>query len=750
MFRTPAVLPCALVFAIVSAAAAQVVELRLPSPFVAAGPAAVPVHLSASVAGLRPDETVWAAMQGAEAVRLEGVQLGPARTATLLLHRIDPFGAGARIVSATRAADGTIVEREIPRPAAQYWGGTLEGDAQAAVMLSRSDAGTYGFVRDESGTTIFSSGPAGSTGPIAAYLLGDLPPGTIDWVPWTCDALPNPDGDGGIDQQHGSLIEPCRQVKIAVETDDEFYGLFSGAANANTAASAYVGTIYAGMREIYQRDVNAVPQASFVRLWTAGNDPWTAGNTGGQLTELRSYWLANMTGIQRNITQMLSGRGLGGGIAWLNALCTPFGYSVCGNLSGYFPYPLTNGSAQNWDIIVTSHEMGHNFGAPHTHDYCPPADSCAPSGYFGSCQSSQVCSSAGTIMSYCHLCSGGTANILLNFHPLNIGSMSSFMGGMSCNLAGPAVPPVVVNDSATVYQDAATVIDVLANDKPFNCEALTISQVQSPTLSGGTATILPGAGSGGSDAISIVPAPGYSGYDQLSYRARDASNQLSGFAQVNVTVAPLRHPENPIGDSAGLDVRYYALTSPAVLPSFGSLTPYLTGTAMQVNYASTGGNFAASGRADNVGARWTGWVKVDEPGQYSFSINSDDGSRMLIGDTVVVSNDGLHGMVEVTGTIALGAGKHAITIDFFEAGGGAGCIASLAGPGIAKAPIPAARLTRGGTTNHHDLNADGRVDGADLGLLLASWGPGNGVADINGDGTVDGADLGLLLAAWAP
>jgi T5SS/PEP-CTERM-associated repeat protein len=47
-----------------------------------------------------------------------------------------------------------------------------------------------------------------------------------------------------------------------------------------------------------------------------------------------------------------------------------------------------------------------------------------------------------------------------------------------------------------------------------------------------------------------------------------------------------------------------------------------------------------------------------------------------------------------------------------------------------------------------DLNGDGSVDGADLGLLLGAWGPGAGPADLNGDSIVNGADLGLLLAAW--
>jgi hypothetical protein len=47
-----------------------------------------------------------------------------------------------------------------------------------------------------------------------------------------------------------------------------------------------------------------------------------------------------------------------------------------------------------------------------------------------------------------------------------------------------------------------------------------------------------------------------------------------------------------------------------------------------------------------------------------------------------------------------------------------------------------------------DLTGDGQVDGADLGLLLGSWGSPQG--DLNGSGVTDGADLGLLLGAWGP
>ena len=52
-----------------------------------------------------------------------------------------------------------------------------------------------------------------------------------------------------------------------------------------------------------------------------------------------------------------------------------------------------------------------------------------------------------------------------------------------------------------------------------------------------------------------------------------------------------------------------------------------------------------------------------------------------------------------------------------------------------------------------DLFVDRQVNGADLGALLAFWGPVNPAlpsADINRDGNVNGADLGYLLNAWGP
>jgi hypothetical protein len=69
-------------------------------------------------------------------------------------------------------------------------------------------------------------------------------------------------------------------------------------------------------------------------------------------------------------------------------------------------------------------------------------------------------------------------------------------------------------------------------------------------------------------------------------------------------------------------------------------------------------------------------------------------------------------------------------------------------PGAANSQIVATLVaTLGGSANPADLNGDGVVNGADLGILLAAWG-GSGTGDLNGDGTINGADIGILLANW--
>ena len=48
-----------------------------------------------------------------------------------------------------------------------------------------------------------------------------------------------------------------------------------------------------------------------------------------------------------------------------------------------------------------------------------------------------------------------------------------------------------------------------------------------------------------------------------------------------------------------------------------------------------------------------------------------------------------------------------------------------------------------------DLNLDERIDGADLGAMLALWEfPNPPYGDLDGDQFITGADLGIMLAHW--
>jgi len=47
-----------------------------------------------------------------------------------------------------------------------------------------------------------------------------------------------------------------------------------------------------------------------------------------------------------------------------------------------------------------------------------------------------------------------------------------------------------------------------------------------------------------------------------------------------------------------------------------------------------------------------------------------------------------------------------------------------------------------------DRDGNRRVDGVDLGVVLAAWGATGSAQDLTGDGVVDGPDLAVVLAAW--
>jgi PA14 domain/Glycosyl hydrolases family 2, TIM barrel domain len=164
--------------------------------------------------------------------------------------------------------------------------------------------------------------------------------------------------------------------------------------------------------------------------------------------------------------------------------------------------------------------------------------------------------------------------------------------------------------------------------------------------------------------------------------------------------------------SQGLKYDYYE-GSWSSIPDFESLTAIKSGQI--TNFLLTPKN-----RDDDFAMRFTGYIYVPANGTYFFYTDSDDGSQLYINNTLVVDNDGLHGMDgDVEGSIVLQAGKHLIVVDYFEAAGGEDLKVSYAGPTINKQIVPGNVLSW--CNLNGDLDNNCYVDISDLRIMAADW-----------------------------
>jgi len=108
--------------------------------------------------------------------------------------------------------------------------------------------------------------------------------------------------------------------------------------------------------------------------------------------------------------------------------------------------------------------------------------------------------------------------------------------------------------------------------------------------------------------------------------------------------------------------------------------PDVSRTESTINYPSTGQPWRGLTQRDNFLAKWTGTIKINQPGRYTFYTLSDDGSELKINGERIVHNPGCHGMRERSGHIDLIAGTHLLTAWASEAGGGAGMEVKWDGP----------------------------------------------------------------------
>jgi PA14 domain-containing protein/Big-like domain-containing protein len=308
--------------------------------------------------------------------------------------------------------------------------------------------------------------------------------------------------------------------------------------------------------------------------------------------------------------------------------------------------------------------------------------------------------------------------------------------------------PFAVPDSVDfIVAGESLTVDVIANDGHTAGEPLHIVSFDAVTAQGGSVALSAGTGPDGRDELSYTAPAAYSGPDSFNYTIGDDFGETAD-SVVNAVVydpADIFPPATPPLPLSSVAVSYYEVGSPSSMPDYDAMTPYATDVVPDINYTATGGNFATSGRQDNVGARFEGYVSVPELGAYRFYTTSDDGSLLYIDGQLVVDNDGNHAMTEQWGVVALEPGLHAIRVDFYQGGGSSGLIVEYEGPGVVRGPIPAGAYRHDNPCPADLVPPAGLIDFFDVQVYLGLFSSQNPLADINYDGNFDFFDIQLYL-----
>jgi hypothetical protein len=213
--------------------------------------------------------------------------------------------------------------------------------------------------------------------------------------PFSCEAIESHD-DMDMELPSSTEIEASAKtekcVRLRVEVNSDLTANLGG----HSAAMNYTMGLFNEVTTLFDNDDISVA-VSEIFIWV-DSSPYS-GSVAAMLGQVSN------TSPNADLTALLANGG-GGGIAYLSSVCSStFGKSVSGVYSSYSSVPT-----YSWDVMVCTHEIGHNISSPHTHACSwngnnTPLDGCGiEAGYSeGSCGTAPVPADGGTIMSYCHL-----------------------------------------------------------------------------------------------------------------------------------------------------------------------------------------------------------------------------------------------------------------------------------------------------------------------------------------------------------
>jgi YD repeat-containing protein len=216
---------------------------------------------------------------------------------------------------------------------------------------------------------------------------------------------------------------------------------------------------------------------------------------------------------------------------------------------------------------------------------------------------------------------------------------------------------------------------------------------------------------------------------RLSASATDSAGHLglSSAVTVEVTPDPMTTVYGRVVDSQGgamngagvvatlngLHAELFRFGRPlSSLPDLAGRTPDVTRIVSAINLRNPGVMFGSDpfgvGLSRDYAARFTGWVRIDEPGSYRFFLGADEGARLVLdGATVVDVPPGGGEFHEGSGTVVLTPGLIPIEVTGYASVGAAELQLSYVPPNGARRVVAPELFIPSAPNLHSMTNQDG-------------------------------------------
>ncbi|MEO6434966.1 MAG: family 16 glycoside hydrolase [Tepidisphaeraceae bacterium] len=123
------------------------------------------------------------------------------------------------------------------------------------------------------------------------------------------------------------------------------------------------------------------------------------------------------------------------------------------------------------------------------------------------------------------------------------------------------------------------------------------------------------------------------------------------------------------------DMKNLAAVEAAADAAAKGTKPFYVRVDDNVGFRLAKGQFHKTKLATNFGARWIGYLRIDNAGEYTLAVRSDDGARVYLADTLVIDNDHVNAdcaMKDKTAKVKLDKGDYTLRVDYVNQSGPGG------------------------------------------------------------------------------